>query len=102
MAATNKALFGATPASVTLGEWTERAACRGTDPSLFFPDAGQAVDPQAVATCARCPVLTECDTHATTRPERHGVWAGALRTPTRRRRSVQGSPRQVVPSGVRP
>lgn len=41
--------------------WRERAACRGCNPSMFFPERG---DVKAVATaleiCGGCPVKAEC------------------------------------------
>lgn len=40
-------------------EWVELAACRGMDPTIFYPLRGQALDP-ARAVCARCPVVAEC------------------------------------------
>lgn len=47
------------------GQWRDRAACRGSDPELFFPtaQAGPMYDGQvarAKAVCARCPVRTTC------------------------------------------
>lgn len=42
--------------------WSERAACLGLDPDLFFPDAANAVVSvrEARKTCARCTVALEC------------------------------------------
>lgn len=45
--------------------WWDRAACRGTDPELFFPTAthGSAYEAQvaaAKAVCERCPVSAAC------------------------------------------
>jgi Transcription factor WhiB/MarR family len=58
------------------------AACKGADPDLFFPAAGQdAIDPrrsaQAKAICAGCPVRVQCYEAAVRRGERHGIWGGA-------------------------
>ena len=45
------------------GDWRERAACRGQDLAVFFPDT-RGVDamtnPAAVEICDRCPVRREC------------------------------------------
>jgi WhiB family redox-sensing transcriptional regulator len=41
--------------------WQLRAACRGMDPNLFFPEKGAHRDMvAAVAVCQTCPVRTEC------------------------------------------
>lgn len=43
--------------------WRERAACFGTDLTVFFPE-GQgrdaSVNPKAAELCARCPVRRDC------------------------------------------
>lgn len=61
--------------------WTDRAACRGTDPTLFFPDVQHAGDIQAYAGpiarryCHPCPVRADCLTEARrVRREHAGVW----------------------------
>lgn len=55
--------------------WQNDAACRGVDPSLFFPGRG---DNAAVATakaiCASCPVCKTCGDENLYEP--HGVWGG--------------------------
>ncbi len=65
--------------------WTRRAACRGSDPEIFFPVGrldGEHTYQQARlvarAYCARCPVLRECHRQAE-RTASQGVWAGAWR-----------------------
>jgi WhiB family redox-sensing transcriptional regulator len=58
------------------GGWLARAACRGMDPELFFPDRGESTEP-AKAVCAACPVRAECLDYALTNGERFGVWGGA-------------------------
>ncbi|MGE3446677.1 MAG: WhiB family transcriptional regulator [Microbacteriaceae bacterium] len=55
--------------------WRRRAACRGTNPALFYD-----LHPDAVAgakvVCARCPVSQECAAHALAVGEEFGVWGG--------------------------
>ena len=67
--------------------WRDRAACRGADPRLFFPEDGEPAR-HALAICAGCPVLTDCRQHALTRPEVWGVWGGM---PERDRRQPRTS-----------
>lgn len=62
-------------------KWMNRAACRNSDPSLFF-DTARSVEAKTV--CGRCPVRGTCLEHALDVPEREGVWGGT--TPTRRDR----------------
>lgn len=49
----------AAPGSATDYRWDHRAACRGTNPALFF-----SISPKQIATakaiCARCPVEAKC------------------------------------------
>ena len=67
--------------------WTERAACRGVDTEIFFPEALYPTNrvlanmhaKQAREICARCPVRIECLDEAMRRNERHGIWGGLLR-----------------------
>lgn len=63
--------------------WTELAACRGSEGSLFFPpDASERKDERvarelmAKRICAECVVREECLTSALERHESHGVWGG--------------------------
>lgn len=80
--------------------WRARAACRGTDPDLFFPvrPGGRGGGParlaheHAISICRRCPVTHDCLAYALDTDERHGVWGGttpqdraALRRLTRRK-----------------
>lgn len=55
--------------------WRAEALCAQTDPSLFFPEAGQSAR-TARDLCATCPVADECLAYALARPEPHGVWGG--------------------------
>lgn len=69
-------------------DWTGLAACRSTDPELFFPVAtvGPAFDQQVAAAktvCARCAVRANCLDWALNVGEAYGVWGGT--TPEERR-----------------
>lgn len=67
--------------------WTTYAACRGTDPELFYPvsTAGPALEQvgRAKAICARCTVQSDCLSWALRAGEPEGVWGGT--TPEERR-----------------
>jgi WhiB family transcriptional regulator, redox-sensing transcriptional regulator len=57
--------------------WRDQAACKGTDPALFWPESGgNDTKEQAKAVCATCPVQAECREHAVMFPERFGIWGG--------------------------
>lgn len=67
--------------------WHEQAACRGTDPSLFYPEKGDPTD-EAKAVCAECPVAIECFLGGL--DEQYGIWGGGTledRRATRRERA---------------
>jgi len=61
-------------------DWGARAACRSTDPELFFPVSG--VGPsvaqidEAKTVCARCDVRSECLAFALATWQPYGVWGG--------------------------
>ncbi|MEL7209317.1 MAG: WhiB family transcriptional regulator [Actinomycetota bacterium] len=72
------------------GDWWERAACRGLDTSLFFPQRGESTA-KAEAVCAGCPVRDDCLWFAlgdgTPRSsERFGIWGGSSERQRRRLR----------------
>lgn len=56
--------------------WWERAACRGTDPEMFFPPPCAAPPRVAKRICAGCPVRAKCLEYALANGERHGIWGG--------------------------
>jgi WhiB family transcriptional regulator, redox-sensing transcriptional regulator len=68
-------------------DWRQRAACRDTDPELFFPvsDTGPAARQaeQAKAICARCPVRELCLDYALESGLDHGIFGGATETERR-------------------
>ena len=69
-------------------EWHERAACRGADSSLFYPDKGQPTA-QARRICAGCPVIEACLKAAVERGDRWGIFGG-LTYPERKRLRLEG------------
>jgi WhiB family redox-sensing transcriptional regulator len=64
----------------SIRSWRDDAACRDTDPDLFFPvgTTGLAVDQiaSAKAVCATCPVRRECLEFALFTNQDSGVWGG--------------------------
>lgn len=65
--------------------WRLQAACRGLDPSIFYPSSDAEEDAeQAKAVCAQCPIRQACLEHALTRREKEGVWGGATEKERRR------------------
>lgn len=63
-------------------DWLEHAACRGVDPSLWFPSS-TADAQEARRICAGCPVQAECLAYALENVEQHGIWAGTNRSQRR-------------------
>ena len=79
------------------GVWRQRAACRDSDPDLFFPigDTGPAVEhaEAAKAVCRQCPVRVDCLEYALISNQEAGVWGGATeeeRRQLRRQRRING------------
>lgn len=56
--------------------WVHDAACRGLDPTIFYPATDEEAD-EAKGICAVCPVQSECLEHAIGHREHNGVWGGA-------------------------
>lgn len=72
-------------------EWRDQAACKGMDPALFFPARGgtaRHITEQAKATCATCPVSTQCLND--NKHEYQGIWGGL----SGRQRRKQGHSKQ--------
>jgi WhiB family transcriptional regulator, redox-sensing transcriptional regulator len=74
-----------------LDDWWLSAACRSTDPELFFPisAAGPALDDtaKAKAVCTKCRVRDECLSFATKTHQVYGIWGG-LTVEERRQRQL--------------
>ena len=64
-------------------KWRELGACRGLEPSIFYPDDDdEALDAKAV--CAECTVRVACLEFALQVREKQGVWGGATERERRR------------------
>lgn len=72
-----------------IDDWRDRAACRDTDPELFFPISeigpGARQAARAKAVCAGCPVRQRCLDFALDNGLDHGVFGG---TTERERREL--------------
>lgn len=67
-------------------KWRELGACKGLEPSIFYPDDDdEALDAKAV--CADCSVRIACLEFALQVREKQGVWGGA--TERERRRMIR-------------
>jgi len=73
-------------------DWRCRAACRDTDPDLFFPvgTTGQAIDQidAAKAVCRECPALEPCLDFALATNQEAGVWGGTSEEERRKLRKT--------------
>ena len=81
--------------------WQQLAACRDTDPELFFPEVDDYTAPETAAqlfaaakVCVSCPVRRECLTYAVDSGQSFGIWAG--RTPSELR-AIRRQRRAGVP-----
>lgn len=75
-----------------IGGWQQDAACRQTDPELFFSNHEDDRD-AAIALCGTCPVRMQCLEHALASREGYGIWGGTDEQERRRilRRQRQAS-----------
>ena len=83
-----------TPALPAPAGWRHRAACRGTDLTVFFPGRGESAEP-ARQICASCPVRQQCLEYALRHTITHGIWGGLAERDRRALRTRQaGAARQ--------
>lgn len=88
--------------------WRTNAACRETDPDLFFPIgaglAGRRQAEVAKGVCRSCPVMEQCAAHALAVREPYGVWGGLdereRERQIRREREIRASLRRARPDGA--
>lgn len=65
--------------------WQDFGACRGVDPSLFFPEKGESAS-EAKEVCKGCIVREYCLEYAMVNGEKHGIWGGLSERERRRLR----------------
>ena len=63
--------------------WHNRAACRGLDTTVFYPEPEEE-GADAKAVCDRCPVRMPCLEWALSHREKEGVWGGCNERERRR------------------
>ena len=72
--------------------WRHAAACRDTDPNLFFPagTTGVAVEEieAAKSLCQTCPVREQCLEFAMVANQEAGIWGGMSEEERRKMRSA--------------
>ncbi|MGW5316746.1 WhiB family transcriptional regulator [Nocardia thailandica] len=61
----------------TITDWRNQAACRGSEPELWFALSSNSND-HALARemCEGCPVRISCGQHAHDSRQKYGIWAG--------------------------
>lgn len=76
--------------TLTVTDWRDTAACKDSEPNLFFPigSTGSAVDQieAAKAICVECSVREECLNYALETNQEAGVWGGYAEDERRRLR----------------
>jgi WhiB family redox-sensing transcriptional regulator len=81
------------------GDWRDRAACRHTDPELFFPvgTSGPALRQigRAMEVCGACPVRKQCLAWALDRALDFGIWGGTTEDQRRVIRRIARRPRSA-------
>ena len=68
---------------MTTTTWQSKAACRGLDPTIFYPDPEED-GAEAKDVCSVCPVRQPCLEWALSNREKEGVWGGATERERRR------------------
>lgn len=59
-----------------MDEWRDQAACKSSDPEMFY-DRDRAAE--AIAVCGTCDVIAECKAFARRLGVDEGVWGGLLK-----------------------
>lgn len=63
--------------------WHQHGACRGLDPTIFYPATDEEAAP-AKKVCEQCGVREACLEFALGERERDGIWGGATERERRR------------------
>jgi WhiB family redox-sensing transcriptional regulator len=80
------------PLTIERDDWRDDAACRDTNPDLFFPvgTTGPAIEQieNAKAVCRQCPVQSPCLEYALATNQDSGVWGGTSEEERRKLRKL--------------
>ena len=79
--------------------WRDRAACRGMDTNLFFPERGEPTE-AAKAVCEGCSVSHACFMFAIQSGEIFGIWGGMSGEQRRQIRSPKLSQQNPILHGT--
>lgn len=93
--------FGVSSSPISLPEppeWRDRAACRGLDTNLWFPDDTPRSSWAAKQICKGCEVRLECLQAALDTPRTYGIWGGLSE---RQRQDLRRADQIVVEHGTR-
>ena len=81
-------------------EWRRQAACRDTDPDLFFPvgTTGPAIVQieNAKAVCRQCDAQAECLEYAIATTQDSGIWGGTSEEERRKLRKRYAAQRRTA------
>jgi WhiB family redox-sensing transcriptional regulator len=80
--------------------WQQRAACRDSDPQVFFPTDGTTLA-EARRICAGCTVRSQCAEFALGHSLLKGIWAGESER-SRARRRAENAHRGAPERGIEP
>jgi WhiB family redox-sensing transcriptional regulator len=84
--------LSAEPYEIERDDWRDHAACRDTNPDLFFPvgTTGPAIEQieQAKAVCMQCDSQTACLEFALVTNQDSGVWGGTSEEERRKLRKA--------------
>ena len=87
--------------TIASDEWRRHAACRDTDPDLFFPvgTTGPAIEQieNAKAVCKQCDAQADCLEFALATNQDSGIWGGTSEDERRQmRKAAQQRARQTA------
>ncbi len=74
--------------------WQKDAACKDSDPELFFPEPKTGDAAKALLICRHCPVKLDCGRWAIETNQPAGVWGGM--TANQRRRKTRELKRLIA------
>ncbi len=87
------------PVDWDYGDWRKAAACRETDPDLFFPvgTTGPAIDQieSARCICHTCDAIEACLDFAITTNQEAGIWGGTSEEERKQIRKIRSATNRI-------